>query len=857
MAENRQSSDALCEIPFEVVSAATSKLRAVPMTTGLCVPKGKLFDGGEWVAEGLGGAHFPAQTEVLSRWSDGSVRWLLASFVAGRVLPGRTSCSLVKHKQPRTPVQASTRWSDGAAIVEIHDNSTAQSTSSTVRIAPELLDESGRQLQLDVVNVREESSGPVRCVSVIDAFVRSMPFVKLQLRLDVWPTAGHVKAETRIRNTRRAQHKGGLWDLGDVGSWLFRGLHLKLSSPEIANPKLKWKAESRQPVTTSTSAIGLRIVQTGSGSEQWNSTNHVDASGESTVVSRGYSVRCEGGDTTGLRSEPVVTLQDDDRSLSVTVPEFWKQFPGSLSVSANAIDVGLFPSQVATTFELQGGEQKTQAVWISTRPTTESLDHLAWTDQPPRILQSAPWMRQCEVISWLPESINGTPLQAYLHEATSDDSSVVARRERIDEYGWRNFGDVHADHEQTHYAGDNTIISHYNNQFDLIFGGILNLVLSGDSKWFDLLDPLARHVMDIDIYHTTEDRPAYNGGLFWHTDHYVDAHTVTHRAYSAKNDKDGNYGGGLSCEHNYTTGLLYYHFLTGSAEAREAVVSLADWVINMDEGSGEVWGLLDSDNTGFASSTVLEDYHGPGRGTGNSINALVDGWILTGEDRYIAKAEQLIRRSVHPQQSCDDLQLIDAEIYWSYTVCMTAIGRYLSAKLEAGECDENYEYARQSLASYGRWMAANERPTLSEPEKLKYVTEAWAVQDFRKANALRIAASCIEDSEAELKMRRKADELNDAAWKDLYGFGDKHLTARCLSIVMTEGVRDVFHRTCRPEYVPPADITLPETEWTMFVPQKHRVKQMLKNPLRLAGASFKVLNPQRWFNTLRALRRIL
>ena len=118
-------------------------------------------------------------------------------------------------------------------------------------------------------------------------------------------------------------------------------------------------------------------------------------------------------------------------------------------------------------------------------------------------------------------------------------SRLDARRASIDEYGWRNFGDLPADHEQTHYAGSNTIVSHYNNQFDMIFGGILQLASTGDLKWFDLLDPLARHVMDIDIYHTSEDRAAFNGGLFWHTDHYVDARSGTHRTYSRHNQKPG------------------------------------------------------------------------------------------------------------------------------------------------------------------------------------------------------------------------------------------------------------------------------------------------------------------------------
>ena len=42
---------------------------------------------------------------------------------------------------------------------------------------------------------------------------------------------------------------------------------------------------------------------------------------------------------------------------------------------------------------------------------------------------------------------------------------------------------------------------------------------------------LAVHVRDIDVYHTDEDKSAYNHGLFWHTVHYVDAGTSTHRSY--------------------------------------------------------------------------------------------------------------------------------------------------------------------------------------------------------------------------------------------------------------------------------------------------------------------------------------
>ena len=52
------------------------------------------------------------------------------------------------------------------------------------------------------------------------------------------------------------------------------------------------------------------------------------------------------------------------------------------------------------------------------------------------------------------------------------------------------------------------------------------------------MNELANHVVDIDIYHTTRDKAAYCGGLFWFTDHYLDAATSTHRTYSHENAPD-------------------------------------------------------------------------------------------------------------------------------------------------------------------------------------------------------------------------------------------------------------------------------------------------------------------------------
>lgn len=849
-------------IPTRLRSRAAATLRNVPIIAGLCLSKGQLPDVVSGCVRGLSRHDaIHAQFEVLNRWQDGSVRWMLASFVAPEIQHDDLELSVYASSEmsipPTAPVYnvATVRGLCGEICLVTRDLSADPPAEQILRLMPCLCDVTGTELPLKIETIREEVTGPIRQVFVISARVQSSPYVTLQLRLTHWVSSGLVHVETRIRNTRRAKHSGGLWDLGDAGSFRFGSLEIAIVSDDIpASANTLWKAERHEIARSTSSEVFLR--QYSSGGEHWNSSNHISASGQVEFTICGYEATNGQRQIAGKRAEPTFLVEGDSAYLTVAVPEFWQQFPGSLAAAMGTLEVGLFVASTSASYELQGGEQKTRSFWLASGSGAGNIDILDWAHDPPRLLQSPASIEKSRVFPWFCESQTESRIAAYLRDATTGVCSLNARRESIDEYGWRNFGDIPADHEQRYYAGSNTIVSHYNNQFDMIFGGVLQLAATGDLKWFDLFDPLARHVMDIDIYHTRDDRASFNGGLFWHTDHYVDAHSSTHRTYSRHNQQPGqSYGGGPSCEHNYTTGLLHYHFLTGSPEARETVLSLADWVIMMDEGRHTVFGLLDDGASGAATATVTEDFHGPGRGAGNSINALLDAWLLTNSDRYLLKLEELIRRCVHPKQNPGDLRLLDAEVRWSYTVFLNSLGRYLLAKSDAEQFDAMYSFSRDVMKTYGRWMAENERRTLDHPEELKYPTEAWAAQDFRKSNVLRIAAACEDDAERAAAMRMKADEINDAAWKDLDTFGDARLTARCLSILMTEGSREVFHRTCEPILIPSCAATYDFAAWSMFVPQKRRVRKLLRSPVSLISAGFRAIHPVRIADTIRAFRR--
>ena len=331
---------------------------------------------------------------------------------------------------------------------------------------------------------------------------------------------------------------------------------------------------------------------------------------------------------------------------------------------------------------------------------------------------------------------------SHLSRRSSMDLTVCSsRREIIDEYGWRNFGEVYADHEAEHYEGPAPVISHYNNQYDLVNGLLLQYLRTGDARWFELCESLARHVIDIDIYHTTQDKAAYNGGMFWHTNHYRDAATSTHRAYSRHNYRPGDpfAGGGPSSNHNYSTGLLHYHYMTGDPNAREAVISLADWVVNMDDGEQSVFGILDPTPTGNATYPGEPNYQGPCRGAGNSINVLIDGWLLTGRRAYLDKAETLIRRVSHPDDDIPGRNLLNVEPRWSYTVFLSSVSRYLSVKAEDWATGLHVRLCRDTCCSVMqsgwlitrdptsiRWRSSNS-PTRPGPRRSseRLTSSAW------------------------------------------------------------------------------------------------------------------------------------
>jgi len=754
------------------------------------------------------------QPKVLSTWHDDSVRWLSLRFLASLPAGDRLALRLELPELPEPSVHEYPeieKQPDGTLVVTT-DTASVHLKSGL----PEWIHVSGPNSSSPYNAIRvhhtlrcKDAQGqvcglePERPWQVVDngrvaatlecsghwITSKKEPLGRFRCRIEIYNDSRNMKVEVCLHNPNRARHSGGLWDLGDSGSIHFKSLELVATPDKQGSPWLKAEVDQR-PLTTNNKQA-LHLYQDSSGGDAWHSLNHVNAYGQLIPRFRGYQVTADQHNiASGDRAQPSAGINGDSSGIQATLSHFWQNFPSSISVGNNGLTIGLFPADSSEPHELQGGERKTQTIWLSDIKDPGALD---WVARPLLPKLSANHYQHTMAFPWFRANAEPGPLESLIQAGLDGTSNFFAKREVIDEYGWRNFGDLFADHETLYQEPDETpLISHYNNQYDAIYGFARQYALTGDRRWFELMDDLAQHVKDIDIYHTEKDRNEYNNGLFWHTDHYLPSHTATHRTFSRHNGTSstpGQTGGGPAAEHCYTTGLLYHYYLTGDESSRKAVLQLARWMRDLHEGRGgflEQLLAVKKQDLPKLKAMLHGDRPTPHtypftRGTGNYLNALMDAWQLQPDQDWLSLAEKVIRQTIHPADNIEKRRLLNVETGWSYLVLLTSISRYLWLKVRIQQIDENYRYAREAFVHYTRWMVEHERPFLKDMEQLEFPNDTWTAQDIRKVMLLRQAAN-IDPSAATHYHNRAETWLHEICGR-LAASEERHYT-RILTILL-------------------------------------------------------------------------
>lgn len=635
--------------------------------------------------------------------------------------------------------------------------------------------------------------------------------LRFKCRIHFFGGKATTKIDFTIWNPNAAQHPKGVWDLGDSGSIFFKDLSINFATNfNDKRSKIIYK------LTNGPSAMSHElncqdnfvIYQDSSGGENWRSRNHTNRHGKIPLTFRGYEVR-KGQDviSRGNRATPLISLSNGDFFIATSVKHFWQNFPKAIETETGKLNIRLFPKYFKDLFELQGGEQKTHTTYLCLGKEPFQKQVLDWIHGPlipniaPEWYYSTGACPRPVPFSAVSQDEYYLAYQQLIDIAIHSELPFFLRREITDEYGWRNFGDIYADHEAVFHKGEEAFVSHYNNQYDVIKGAIIQFMRTGERSWFQLTHELANHVSDIDIYRTDQDRYQYNNGMFWHTDHHLDAATSTHRAFSKKHHefKDPRFvGGGPALAHNYATGFLYNYWLTGDQASKEAVLKLADYVIHNLEGPDTVAEILTT-----ALKTALKwlrartkpkliVYHeyfelsGPSRSSGNALNTLLDAFLICKDEKYFNWAEELIRCCVSPDDNIEAMDLLDAETRWMYVIFLQALGRYLDVKRELSQLDHSFWYARSALLHYAQWMMNHEYPYLKKPEILEFPDVTWAAQDIRKSDVLAHAALYAPKT-LRKSFLEKSRFFFEICMDQLKNFDTRNLT-RPVVILMTNGM---------------------------------------------------------------------
>ncbi len=813
------------QVPIHIQEPLGSFREKVLIRVGIPIPRGRIFEDSS-LSLTDGDNLLPTQIYPILKWIDGSIKWIYVE--------GLLSC--LRGGEERVIFLIS------AEGIPLFDNSKEEDLFFPKMV---LTFQGDKQKKESISILWKEENGPPGHIyrASAEIFSRGKKSINTVLQKRYYPQLSLGELDLVVHNPYPAHHRGGIWELGDKGSICFRDISLCFEHPEDAQGVEYCVTPGGDVIQ---GPIPIKLFQSSSGGKNWRSPNHILPSGEYGVDFCGYKIEGpEGNLKKGKRATPFFKIRGKDYSFIISCDRFWENFPGTIEIKRKNTRVGVFPGENSSGFELQGGEQKRHTLRIlgPLSPDIPLANARTWL-LPIYGRASCEWIAASRFFSFFssPHTHNSssTPIQLYENYISSiiqGKHSFFQKREIIDEYGWRNFGDIYADHESHRYQGKDIFVSHYNNQYDFLMGAALQFLKTGDQRWFDLLIDGARHTIDIDIYHTDGDRIEFNHGLFWHTDHYREAGLSTHRTYSGhgmKKEERKRYGGGPCNEHIYTTGLLYYYLLTRDVMAYKAIMEIAQWVIDMDRGRASLLGVFDESPTGKASSTVFQDYHGPGRGAGNSINALLDAYEITNNRQYIKKAEELIQRCVHPNMDLEKLHLEDAEHRWSYLVFLQALGKYLGKKEGIEEFDYYFFYARDSLLLLAQWILDNERPYLDVQEKLEIPSETWSAQDIRKCWVLNIASLYVEDEKKAVLYREKAAYFFQRSIQDLLSYPTSYYTRAQVLMVCFGWIQEFFDF-----HVPTIAQSFPSKkysygDWKEFVPQAMAWKSRFSKKLKMA-----------------------
>ena len=625
------------EIPLYIDESAGVQRRGEPVTTGVPLHRGDLQNLDRLSITGPGGGPVPAQFRTLSRWPDGSVRWVLVDFQAEVEPDGRAVYVLedsgkgVAHAQAIRvdETEEAISVSSGQLSFAVSKGHFALFSRLLLSGAPVLGEKSGARLftaagesipieALPPDQVVVEEAGPLRTVIAISGRWGTLNEGRIEYLCRLTSFAGQPLVRVRFWLRNLGAYGYNLEQKQD--EWFaFDGLSLDLDlAPMAGREALGMECEDTQ------ARVGKRDTW---GVAQYGEDPDYD--------SMSYTVEHNGRRlASGPRTDGTTRLRSGSAELTVAVRHFWQNYEKAITLDGDLLSIWLWPRfgewprtgisrgaidegpRQASTYHLPGGTQKSHEILLDLRPGLSAEQSAATLEQPLMALASAQHFAATEAVSFFAEGdfrpadpaaaaalANQDAWARQSFDPDADGSIHEARRGTRHGFwlGWMDFGDLNWDSAR----GRGPSSLHY----DWTWIALLDYLRLRDRYFFDVGDEMARHRMDVDQRWSNRDHESYRGLCAFEMNR-ADIH-------------GGNQDGHTSPTptHNWISGLVLYHLLTGDAMSREAALRNCD--------TGIYPRLVERLMAGRA------DLNSQPRESGWSIANLVSAYELTGDGKYL------------------------------------------------------------------------------------------------------------------------------------------------------------------------------------------------------------------------------
>ena len=599
------------KIPIKVWERSGKDRSNVPVSLGLPLPQGELFDPGRASISDNDGTKIPVQTEAAVRWrEDGSIKWLWLHF----------QTSLARGSEAELQMEYGPEVEPAVVGLSVKvtetDEAVTLDTGSSRLIIPrsegitggffqsdkkepligfplsETVDVDGNRYSSSIDDIVIESPGPLHAIVKVSGSHRRSggPAQLLRYEMRLHAYAGHT--DFLIEHTLSVSGIGPDSVQPDAGTGETQvGYGCGRIWPDNPDPRVsdrKMLIRLREANlrfgcgTDSVDVVGARNADRAGAQGLRQSTGVPLQKGQR--VFQLDENNCElpnGGKVERLSGEMTAA------GAYIGVRDFWQSYPKSIEAEEEEIILGLFPRIEGTPYDgkpfeeetklyyhllggiysLYWGEEKTHQIIVDLSPSAQTE---AQTHHPAFACASPEWLeRSGAFLPMATEARDQFPIYDRVVSSALED--LLATREKNREYGVLNYGDWHGE------RGANW----GNLEYDLQHALLRQFMRSSDPEFFEQGQLAAYHYRDVDVCHESP-FPEQIGGIHehkvGHTGGYYFMNSPASQGVAGKHDNKIVVGAAMDPGHLWVEGLLEHGLLAADRRTMEVARLVADWM---------------------------------------------------------------------------------------------------------------------------------------------------------------------------------------------------------------------------------------------------------------------------------------